>query len=173
MGYQACGNRNKGAGPPTWPTGSPQCHDVTQRMLQRVTIVAYRDTAEYTLYPIITLPKFLKIHSLPKVLARISNVWVDMWDIMQIICNSLKIPLFVRSNTMSGFFCWTYSAVSHGWLRRQVRDIITNLFSYRISTPTVNLFKLSLFFSLAFKLPNLIIQSGYLINYHQYLKFTN
>lgn len=53
--------------------------------------VAYRD-AEYTLslYPMITLPKFLKIHSLPKVLARISNVWVHMWGIMQIICNSLK-----------------------------------------------------------------------------------
>lgn len=53
--------------------------------------VAYRD-AEYTLslYPMITLPKFLKILSLPKVLARISNVWVHMWGIMQIICNSLK-----------------------------------------------------------------------------------
>lgn len=62
----------------------PPMSYVTQRMLQRVTIVAYRDTAEYTLYPMITLPKFLKIHSLPKVLARISNVWVHMWGIMQL-----------------------------------------------------------------------------------------
>lgn len=114
-------------------------------------------------------PSFSK--SLPKVLARISNVWVHMWGIMQL--EFFKNPTLSPIKHVSWFFCWTYSAVSHGWLRRQVRDIITNLFGHRISTPTVNLFKLSLFFSLAFKLPNLIIQSGYLINYHQYHKFTN
>lgn len=75
----ACGNRNKGTGPPTRPIGSPQCHDVTQRTLQRVAIVADRDT-NIDLGPTDNTAQVSQNTSLPKVLARISNVWVYVGD---------------------------------------------------------------------------------------------